>query len=418
MVIFFLTLFILSLLFSKLFIGEIFTPFSIFLCNYFLCLTLFFGSSFVNKDISHSGWLILSISLVVFVLGNILYISMPKKKKEFRGYNQDKIRSILFKFSQATFILSLLGFISYLIVIQQKVGLLNTILDPNLLNLAISEDTISINMISLIFFKLSFPNSGILLLQYLEFGKSKKILFYWIISVLINISVKRNVLFYIVIYNLVIYLFNNANKKKSILKIKELVLLLISSVGSIYIFQFLQKKLNKESLLFKPEIFFIPISTSFATSLLYYIGNPISFSIYMSEISDYSKQVPFLGITFRFIYKIIYGLFGKTYDDSFLALKFVNTPYPFNTTFSQYYIYLEGGILWLIVFYFLLGFFSIRSYLLFIQRKDYISLVNLSFILVFMIFSIREYLPILLDFWVFLFYLFSLTTIIKRKCRI
>ncbi|WP_195514515.1 O-antigen polymerase [Enterococcus sp. 1001283B150225_161107_E12] len=372
----------------------------------------------MNKDISHSGWLILSISLVVFVLGNILYISMPKKKKEFRGYNQDKIRSILFKFSQVTFILSLLGFISYLIVIQQKVGLLNTISDPNLLNLAISEDTISINMISLIFFKLSFPNSGILLLQYLEFGKSKKILFYWIISVLVNISVKRNVLFYIVIYNLVIYLFNNANKKKSILKIKELVLLSISSFGSIYIFQFLQKKLNKESLLFKPEIFFIPISTSFATSLLYYIGNPISFSIYMSDISDYSKQVPFLGITFRFVYKIIYGLFGKTYDDSFLALKFVNTPYPFNTTFSQYYIYLEGGILWLIVFYFLLGFFSIRSYLLFIQRKDYISLVNLSFILVFMIFSIREYLPILLDFWVFLFYLFSLTTIIKRKCRI
>ncbi|MGH1720807.1 O-antigen polymerase [Enterococcus casseliflavus] len=413
----FLFLFIVVLLTSKFLWGRIFTPFTVFLGSFTLCFCLFYGSSFLYKDLSSHSIIIVLFSIFSFICGSLIYKVIPKKnigksskvKKNF--YNEINIEV----FSNIVFVLSVIGFMGYMISIQRSIGILNAIQNPNLLNIAISQDLIQVNSLILILFKLSLPNSGLILIQNLIFRKKKKNIIFWIISVAINISVRRNVLFYLIIFNLFIYLYFIQSKKLRKIDLKKFIPIILSLGTLISFFQYMQKSLNKETMILKPEIFSIPVSSNIINALLYYIGNPQSFSQYLEENNGIVNNVFFLGASLRFPYKMLSIPLGLNFDDTFLEMNFVNIPYLFNTTFSQYYVYIEGGIIWVIILYFFIGFVSSRFFVKYTKSNNFITLMWLSFITLCLFFSVREYLPILLDFWVFVVYMLTLMFITNFK---
>lgn len=413
----FLFLFIVVLLTSKFLWGRIFTPFTVFLGSFTLCFCLFYGSSFLYKDLSSHSIIIVLFSIFSFICGSLIYKVIPKKnigksskvKKNF--YNEINIEV----FSNIVFVLSVIGFMGYMISIQRSIGILNAIQNPNLLNIAISQDLIQVNSLILILFKLSLPNSGLILIQNLIFRKKKKNIIFWIISVAINISVRRNVLFYLIIFNLFIYLYFIQSKKLRKIDLKKFIPIILSLGTLISFFQYMQKSLNKETMILKPEIFSIPVSSNIINALLYYIGNPQSFSQYLEENNGIVNNVFFLGASLRFPYKMLSIPLGLDFDDTFLEMNFVNIPYLFNTTFSQYYVYIEGGIIWVIILYFFIGFVSSRFFVKYTKSNNFITLMWLSFITLCLFFSVREYLPILLDFWVFVVYMLTLMFITNFK---
>lgn len=413
----FLFLFIVVLLSSKFLWGRIFTPFTVFIGSFTLCFCLFYGSSFLYKDLSSHSIIIVLFSIFSFICGSLIYKVIPKKnigksskvKKNF--YNEINIEI----FSNIVFILSVIGFMGYMISIQRSIGILNAIQNPNLLNIAISQDLIQVNSLILILFKLSLPNSGLILIQNLIFRKKKKNIIFWIISVAINISVRRNVLFYLIIFNLFIYLYFIQSKKLRKIDLKKFIPIILSLGTLISFFQYMQKSLNKETMILKPEIFSIPISSNIINALLYYIGNPQSFSQYLEENNGIVNNVFFLGASLRFPYKMLSIPLDLNFDDTFLEMNFVNIPYLFNTTFSQYYVYIEGGIIWVIILYFVVGFVSSRFFVKYTKSNNFITLMWLSFITLCLFFSVREYLPILLDFWVFVVYMLILMFVTNFK---
>ena len=413
----FLFLFIVVLLTSKFLWGRIFTPFTVFLGSFTLCFCLFYGSSFLYKDLSSHSIIIVLFSIFSFICGSLIYKVIPKKnigksskvKKNF--YNEINIEV----FSNIVFVLSVIGFMGYMISIQRSIGILNAIQNPNLLNIAISQDLIQVNSLILILFKLSLPNSGLILIQNLIFRKKKKNIIFWIISVAINISVRRNVLFYLIIFNLFIYLYFIQSKKLRKIDLKKFIPIILSLGTLISFFQYMQKSLNKETMILKPEIFSIPVSSNIINALLYYIGNPQSFSQYLEENNGIVNNVFFLGASLRFPYKMLSIPLDLNFDDTFLEMNFVNIPYLFNTTFSQYYVYIEGGIIWVIILYFFIGFVSSRFFVKYTKSNNFITLMWLSFITLCLFFSVREYLPILLDFWVFVVYMLTLMFITNFK---
>lgn len=391
------------------------TPYSIFIGNYTICFILFYGSNYVYHNLSAKAWLILGMSMLGFSTGVFFAKIVPKRKIETSNiYGNNEV---LYKLAYIAFMLSLIGAMTYYIIIQKTLGLTNVLADPSILNTAISESTIGIGILPVVLMKLSLPNVGLLFSLYLkDDSRNKNLLLLMLIELLMNISVRRNVFIYMVVLLIFIYYFSEIERNKPVefgRNVKNVIVFFLTASSLVYFFQTLQRILRKETIFLEAKLFGITISSSFLTILLYYVGNPISFSIYIDK--NLSSNVPIFGATFRYIYILLKKVTNLKFDDSFLALDFVNTPQLFNTTFSQFYIYSEGGLIWTIIFYFLLGFVSTIIFLRYKNNNNIFYLNILSFTSLLLVLMIREYMPISLDFWICVMYYLIFNKLIRKR---
>jgi len=376
-------------------------PFFIFTTMLSILLLFFYGSNFLDNKLSFKTSLILFISVFSFVIGSILAltkISTKNKEKHFENYKMDKSIIIIF------FSLSVLGFFYYLIQINQQIGLLNVLKDPNILNVKISTNSIQLNTLMMYFLKLSIPNS-IFLLIYILNNKKVNFLYYfmYIFSFVQNVSVRRSTLYLMLVLNIILALYyfsykfkdrQSKNRKKVVFSISTIFIL------SMYFFDYMQNKLNKEFMLEGKKIFGLEISSSLATIVSYFAGNLSSLDVYIKN--QYAEDIPFLGVSLRF-YNFLDSINLYSYEDSFLSLPFVSIPFLYNTTMTQFYIYIESGYSGIFIFYIMIGFISTKSYINYMKSGSYFNLIALTIVSTILIFSIREYSLIFVDYYILIF---------------
>ena len=377
-------------------------PFFIFTTMLSILLLFFYGSNFLDNKLSFKTSLILFISVFSFVIGSILAltkISTKNKEKHFENYKMDKSIIIIF------FSLSVLGFFYYLIQINQQIGLLNVLKDPNILNVKISTNSIQLNTLMMYFLKLSIPNS-IFLLIYILNNKKVNFLYYfmYIFSFVQNVSVRRSTLYLMLVLNIILALYyfsykfkdrQSKNRKKVVFSISTIFIL------SMYFFDYMQNKLNKEFMLEGKKIFGLEISSSLATIVSYFAGNLSSLDVYIKN--QYAEDIPFLGVSLRFFYNFLDSINLYSYEDSFLSLPFVSIPFLYNTTMTQFYIYIESGYSGIFIFYIMIGFISTKSYINYMKSGSYFNLIALTIVSTILIFSIREYSLIFVDYYILIF---------------
>jgi oligosaccharide repeat unit polymerase len=423
----FISMLICIILLSKVLYNNFISPLSVFLGNYLFSLIIFYQIDFLYRDLSNKAVLIIFLSLAAFFIGSFIAtfikISLNRKRDD-DSFSVLKISKNDIKIFRKLFWVSIAGFIYYLYIIQTKFGLINILINPNLLNLAYGD--ISEGSLPLYMMKVSMVNSMFLFLYILKFKCKKiEIIIMFIIEVLMNISVKRNRLLYIIVLNSFIFLYYNRQEITNVIKqgisravlfkkknnFRKIIIILVIVVLFGYFFISMQSLLNKQSAI-QGFLMGIKLPSGLVTIITYWVANFASFNIYLStNLND----VPFLGCTLRFVYKILDQLHIIKYDDTFLAMDFVYVPNQYNTTLGQFYIYTESGIFGLIVFYALIGFISTRLFVSYQKTKDDISLLYLTFFSTLLLFNIREYVMIFVDFWILLIAIILLRFRIRKR---
>ncbi|MDI3311366.1 MAG: O-antigen polymerase [Thermoanaerobacterium sp.] len=432
---FFASLLILSLFLSKSVYKSYINPFLSFLGNFLLAFTIFYLVDFIDHSISLKSILIIVISFFAFVIGTFISIVQNKQYSKLiyresimcsdmkvnRGEGM-KVEDI--KIIHLFFWLSIIGFIHYLYTIQINIGILRVLKQPNLLNLAYFYENINFNTILIYMMKLSMVNSMLILLYILKFN-CKKIGIYtmYFLEIIMNISVKRNIFMYILTLNFFVFMYYHMkkptnsihNSKTKNMKIPKKIIISISIfLIAGYYFAVTQKVLNKESII-EGTILGIRLPASIINIIMYYVGNIKSFDIY---IDASLPDIPLLGATLRFLYKVFTTIHLMNYDDNFLRLHFVSVPSKFNTTLGQFYVYYEGGIIWVVIFYAIIGYISTSLYFKYQKHRNDIMLMYLALISTMLLFSIREYIVIFIDFWISIFIIiFIHLRFAKRKVK-
>lgn len=387
-------------------------PFFLYITILFLASLMFFGSNFLNNKLSIETIFILFVSVSSFILGSILGLFKIPIAKQSESLEEEKINKSMIKIF---FVLSIVGFTYYVLQINQQVGIINVLKDPNILNVKMSTNSIQLNTLMMYLLKLSIPNSIFLLLYILK-NRKVHFLYYlmYIFSFIQNISVKRSALYLMLVLNIILALYffsykfkeNQSKNKKKILFISSAVFIL-----AVYFFDYMQNRLNKEFVLEGKKIFGIEISSSLATMISYFSGNLSTLDIYVNN--HYAADTPFLGVSLRYFYNLLNGLNIYSYDDSFLSLPFVPIPFLYNTTMTQFYIYIESGYLGIFLFYLTIGFISTKLYVNYMRNGSSFNLIFLAIISTILIFSIREYSLIFVDYTILIFA--SLVFLLKNQ---
>ncbi|WRP06318.1 O-antigen polymerase [Rossellomorea aquimaris] len=419
----FLFLLIFTLILSKKIYKNYISPLSIFLGNFFLAFTIFYSVDFIDQDLSGRAFTIILVSLIAFLFGVTVFHLVKKP----RNINKTAKKNLLSEYKRGIavedikifrflFLLSLIGYLYFLYKIEKQLGLLNVLVNPNLLNVAFAFDEISLSSVPMYLMKLSMVNSMFLLIYILKFKpKRKQATVMFIIEVLMNISVKRNILLYIIVLNIIIFLYFNGRKfisniqhyvsrksRNSIKRVRNYFVIASVGVTFIYFFTLTQSLLNKQSMA-QGSLFGISLPSYIVKLISYYAANIASFDKYLTM--DHN-DVPLFGSTLRFFYKVLDQINLIDYQDNFLVLDFVYIPYAYNTTLGQFYIYTESGMIGLLLFYGMVGFVSTYLYYKYQKNKDDVILLYLSLISVILLFSIREYVMIFVDFWITLLVIF------------
>lgn len=409
-----------TIIISKSIFKSYINPMNLFLGNFFFAMMLYYSVDFIDHNLSSTTILILVSSFISFIYGMLIAAILFKRKNN-QSNLEDKtlglgIRLEHIKFFKILFWLSILGFISFLMTLQNSIGLVSILKNPNLLNLAISENSIIFSSIPAYLMKISMINSLFLLVYILKFKpKNKSIYIMYFLEIFMNVSVKRNVLIYILVLNILVYIYYNqgriSEKIKKSSQTKKIITLFFVSGIILFYFASTQKLLNKE-LLYQGNIFGLKISNSLMTILTYYIANFKSFDIYLT--TDIVDSAVF-GSSLRFVYQFFESINFVHYDSSFLSLDFVSVPQLFNTSIAQIYIYAEGGLGWIILFYSFLGYFSSSLYFSYFKYRNDFKLIGLAIMSNLLLFSIREYVVLQIDFWISVFILFLFSVYAKRK---
>src|SRR5690606_18792555 len=104
--------------------------------------------------------------------------------------------------------LSFIGFLYFLYIVETQIGLIAVLLDPNILNVAFRFDEISFDSIPMYLLKLSMVNSMFLLIYILKYKDNRKsTIIMFLLTILMNISVRRSILFYIILLNIFIFIY-------------------------------------------------------------------------------------------------------------------------------------------------------------------------------------------------------------------
>lgn len=370
----------------------------------------------INSDYlmvsSHAAeaYFIILLSLLFFLIGSLLV------KNNNRGFSNEISFSYNPGFSLIfiLFILSTIGWLFFALQVSVTMGIGNVLTDPNLLNVAIANSSITLWTVPQYLIKISILNS-ILILYKLFTEKNNRIIYIimYMIQFVYTFSVRRSTLILFIVVNVIFAAFYY-QRRLNYKRIKKILLYFtMIFFASIFLLIYTQKLLNKVSLI-NGKVFGISIPDGILTIITYFSGNIYSFGYYLEN--KHNQGFEFLGATFRLPYNFVNDLGLIQFDSSFLDLPFVNMPILFNTTVAQYYIFSEGGYLWICIFYLVFGWISTNVYKKYILNENLSSLIFLTAISSVLFLGIREYSFIFIDIW-FLIVFSIFIFVIERKHR-
>ena len=377
-------------------------PLSIFLGVFLMGFLLLYSSDFINYDII--SWKMKTaylVSFVCYIIGIIMsQIYSHKNKDHDLGSaieNEDKTY-----YQQEINILFIIVLIATLIYWAACIRIYGTSgLFSNLLS---SKEVDNINGLPIIILYLK-------MISIFFFLEKKP--YYWIVFVftfLANIAYTRNTIFYIIILDLMVYAYSRPiNKTKQ--SFKWMVYVIIAYIAFRF-FSYTQVLFNKEFAV-EGTVMGIAINSAILTVVSYFAGPLVSASLYLDQIKD----VPFLGYTLRNLFGI-FNMFGAGIDTSVYQPDFwVMIPFKFNTAAIQFYILKEGGWIWLVIFFIIIGFLFDWIYWKYKRCYGKTRIMLLSFLSLVLILSVRGYLMNRLDMFIYLIVLLILYFLNNGKVR-
>lgn len=236
-------------------------------------------------------------------------------------------------------------------------------------------------------------------LYYIIFYNEKRLKYYLIIALTLfsNLAYTRNVIFYIVILDIFVIVFSRENKK-SRFSFKKLVLCLGVVFGVYKFFTYTQSAFNKQGTV-SGNIFGYKVSEALVTVVSYFSGALVSAGSYIEMITD----TPFLGNTLRMLYSVL-NIFGANVDiDVYQPVEWVYIPFRYNTAAIQFYIFSEGGWIWTVIFFFMLGYLFDTVFRWYKRTKCFTSMSAVCFVALLAVISVREYVLVRLDMLIYLF---------------
>ena len=380
--------------------GQFLNPISIFPGIQIIALLFLFGSDFINRNLIDSKtYAIYLVSIICYLLGTLLsFIYKSKREGVVSNYNQKALRLHDLELYQ--------GWISFLGIIL----LVSSLMYWGLLIRLYGVNDFFHNML---FYKssdssLSMPNSVLYLkmvsvflspftLCYIVSFKRYSIKNYLVLALtyVCNIGYTRNVLVYLIILDLAVLAYSR-NKGKERLPIRK-VLYLVAFISFFSFFNYTQSSFNKV-LGFEGSVFGNSINSAWVTIISYLSGPLVSTSLYF----DIIHNTPVLGHTFRNLINMFSGFIPNIDTTVYQPTQFVYIPFSFNTATLQYYIFSEGGWLWTVLFFIILGFFNDYIFSLYKSTRSISSLMLLSFLTLLSVLSIREYILVRLDMLIYL----------------
>lgn len=385
-------------LISKKVYHSFFTPFSIFMCIFSLAFGVLFGASFIDSAlIKDSFAFAYFLSFAFFALGT--FISHMLQKKGAKAINKKEITDKTYK--RIILFLLIISVIStgiYWFYYIRVFGTSNFF--ANLLLAGGTKEGIGIpNIVLYLRMTVVFLSPFVCFYMAKHKDYSFKYVAIVIFTIISSLAYTRMTLFYIVILDALVFVFSFNRNGKASLK-KRLIGISIMIVVILLLFIFFaatQKMFNKESTA-NVDLFGNSVNGPLVSVVSYFCGPLVSSSIYASDLSG----VPFLGYTFRMLRSFLNVLGFNLDSASYFPDYWVYIPFQFNTATLQFYVYGEGGLLWVCLFYFGIGFLSNKLFEDFMKNKDTVTMMALAFVSLVLLLSIREYLLTRLDMLIYL----------------
>lgn len=376
---------------------KIIAPGLFFLINFSFGFLIFSASNFIEHDLSARTYIILLISFFCFIIGNLFAkVTVIKQNYATVAYKTVEDMSARdFKIITVLYVLFLIGALYSVYFYISHLGLMNYFTNI----VSINSNEIPVDSTLMLYLKKIGQVLAIYATYCLLAYNKKKIYYLFIIITLValNISYQRNELFYIVGLIAITYMYMHQSKASTSAERKKrgktIFVIAIILLAALMFFVRTQKDFGKTAQ-FEGKLFGKHVSNTLITPISYYIGPFASTSKYLDNIQD----TPFMMYTGRFVYDILSRL-GLCDISSFqYGVPFVSIPFSFNTATMQYYIFSEGGYLWLSIFYILIGYLSYKWYKNYLETKDLLPLIKLVYISFMLLFSIREYALMRIDY--------------------
>ena len=387
-------------------------PLSVFIGTFCLGFFLLFSTDFFDTSlISGTTWIMYFVSFLCFIIGIIIQRFLPLriKHKSNTIYSEEIEKNKYKNEIIVIFVFSLIATLVYWghsIVTHGFSGFFMQLLTTKETESASGLPT-TILYIKMLTIFLS-PYVVFYIMKYKE-----KIPYYIgivIFTFFANVAYTRNVLFYILILDLFVVVFFGAKRKKKI-SFKWIIYLVIGT-GAFRFFGYTQSLFKKQFGL-QGTFFGNKLSNSLLTIISYFAGPLISSGIYMQRIDD----VPFLGFTFRSVLNLAksFGLLALD-TNAYMPTEFVYIPFKFNTCTIQLYIMKEGGWIWFIIFFIIIGYIADRAFWNYRRSKSRYAMMGLIFIALLLITSIRSYMLTRLDMFIYIITLLLL--MVARRIKV
>lgn len=371
----------------------------------------------MDYDISYETKSIIFISFISFIIGSIIsYCIYSKKKYKVKIY-KNEYYLLIYKISKILFILSLGGYCIFLYDLSKKIGLLNALNNINSVNILFSLDGFSNINFAFYLIKLSLPNILLLLVNIFYGYRKMQCVIMILISFIVNINVRRNVLLYAIILSIFMggmllksysVPISYGNKKK---KSNKKIIILASIGLSVFVVFFAntQVKMNKQFETNRNN------SQIMSTVIPYFSGSIVAMDKLLPYTDNY--DVRFGTGTFRMIYLFAEKIGILEFDDSYLDIPFIGIPFLYNTVPMQYYVKMDFGMLGYIFYYILFGYISCYLFIRANKQKNYYFMQQSSLNLLLIVMSIRENTLILIDFWIILISLILIEVFTRSKLK-
>lgn len=222
--------------------------------------------------------------------------------------------------------------------------------------------------------------------------KEKRVMCYFFVALalVVSLSFTRVMFLYLLIVDLLTFYFNKNDYDKG-KNVKNRLIALAIVLLAVVFFNNTQESFNKV-MNTTGSIAGYQLSNGQLTILSYFFAPLKSTDVY---ISMKLETLPLVA-TFRYFYEYILRITTSAYVD----VPFVRIPFSFNTAHGFYYIYREGGFLWLIFLSVFYGFISDRVYMSYRKAKTSDNICGVCFLTLCLLMGIRSYLPMFLEFWI------------------
>lgn len=387
------------LLIGRQLYGRYINPISVFPCVQLLSAFILYSSDFIDhRLIDQKTHLIYVISLLSYLIGVTLSALHKKHKNDELNSIAGQKETGRKEFYQGKIkllgLLLLFATLFYWGVLIGSYGI-NNFLSSLIFTSASDYSSRVPTIIS--YLKMTSIFISPLCVYYIIEYKERRVLYWGILALTVvsNIAYTRNVLFYILILDLLVVAFARRKEKKK--NSANNILYIIAGFAAVYFFNYTQTAFNKQVNL-SGSFLGKGLTGSWITIISYLSGPLASTSIYFETI----RNTPLLGHTMRSLIGFS-GLFGIQFDTvAYQPTQFVQIPFRFNTATLQYYIFSEGGWIWTILFFFLCGFLYQKIYSDFMRNRSFPQMLLLCFLSLMLILSVREYILVRLDMFFYL----------------